>query len=136
MKAILGIGLALAVATAPAAAWAYRASNWLVVNSVGGDTFEVISSAGTSPAQFWCAAGEYAFRRLGAASNQRIYLSRARGSSQSAPGRTAVTFSLTPPAGVDTEAAKGITLSTTRIGDNLSTAFATQYCYDDRVLDF
>ena len=115
----------------PAAASAYRAPNYLKVNGMAGDTFEVISQAGTSNAQFWCAAGDYAFHRLRAGSTQRIYIQSGRGPSQTAPGARAVTFSLTPPAGVDTDAARNtITLSVRRVGDNLSVAFAAQYCQD------
>ncbi|MCR9126803.1 MAG: hypothetical protein NXH82_11830 [Rhodobacteraceae bacterium] len=120
-----------ALATA-APAWAYRAENYHLVNPVGPETFEVIGRAGSGPTQYWCAAGDYALRVLGAAPQTRIYITGPVGPSATRPGARAVTFSLAAP---DTVAPQRYDLSVRRTGDALSAIFARQYCLENRVID-
>lgn len=128
MRFILAIALTIATA---AQADPFRALNRHEVNALPNGDFEVISRVGAGPAQFWCGAGDYAIRALGVASNTRVYLVQDRAPSQTEPGRTAVTFSLTPPASVDQRSSVGqLFLSLDAIGDNLSAVVAQQYCYD------
>ncbi|QBF31219.1 hypothetical protein [Thalassococcus sp. S3] len=136
MRTLVGLSAAAATALLPISASAFRADNYMRVNPVGPATFEVINRPGKGPSDFWCAAGDFVRGRLSVPSNQRVYIVRGRGPSQTEPGRSAVIFSLQPPAGVDTvAAAQSITLSTDRIGDNLSVALAVQYCLDLRDSD-
>ena len=55
-------------------AHAFTSSNRMRVDATGPVTFMVRSGGGNlSAADFWCAAGEYANRRLGASHSTRIY---------------------------------------------------------------
>lgn len=121
------VGLAVSIALAPGWALGFRAQNLHDVNAVSSDTFEVIGQPGSGAADYWCGAGDYARHKLNTAATQRIYISRAVGESQTEPGRTAVQFSLTPPADADTS--PGYSLSVKAVGDNLTSAAAIQYCY-------
>lgn len=65
-KTLLSPALVLAALLAvptPAAAW--LASNGYVVNDVGNGQFEVKPKGQLSDQNAWCAAGDYAMRRLG-----------------------------------------------------------------------
>ena len=96
------IALAAALlALMPAWAFAWRAQNGYDVLPLSNGSFEVVARPGAGPREFWCAAGDYTYGFLRVAAAQRIYVSRPRGPSTAAPGRIAVTFSLTPPQGVD-----------------------------------
>ena len=137
MKSVLRLTAvaALAVAiTAPSVAFAFRASNYLRVNPEGPGTFEVIQSGGISAADAWCAAGEFAIRRLGVAGNQPIYLVEGRHFARTEQRRRyAYSFSVTPPP----EAAnftRGIirALSLRNVGDSMRAASARQFC-DNRL---
>jgi hypothetical protein len=70
LRSMILVG-SLALAT-PASAW--KASNGYEVTAVGPVTFEVAWRGGpTGAIDFWCAAGEYAWQRLRAANNARLY---------------------------------------------------------------
>jgi len=128
IRSFLGFS-ALATLTglsAPVSAW--EARNWLEVNPVGADRFEVIGRPGSAGPDFWCAAGEYAFLVLGAKGPDRIYLVRERGPSDTTPRLSAAHFALTPPVG-DTSP-KPPLLSLRAVGDNLSVSFARHFCTD------
>jgi hypothetical protein len=63
---------ALFAATEASAAW--RASNGYEVKPEGPVTYSVWwRGGGTGAIDFWCAAGEYAWQRLRASNNARIY---------------------------------------------------------------
>ena len=124
MWKLASVGLVLSVLALPAQA--YRALNWLQVNPVREGVFEVVGQPGSGPAQYWCAAGDFARQVLGVAANQRIYIARGRGPSETTNRRSAVQFSLTPPPGADTT--PGLSLSVTRPGENLRAAAARFYC--------
>lgn len=65
---------ALAALAVAAPAHAFVSSNQMVVEAVGPVTFSVSARGGQNGAiDFWCAAGEFAWRRLNAANNVRIY---------------------------------------------------------------
>jgi hypothetical protein len=84
----------LAAALAAAApAHAFTSSNRMQVEPTGPVTFSVRARANNySASDFWCAAGEYASRRLGARQNTRIY----RLSEPPRRGGQPVVFSLDP----------------------------------------
>lgn len=115
---------------APTAAMAFRAQNTLKVNPEGNGQFEVIQRGGMSgAADIWCAAGDYALRRLGAAANQRVYLVEGKHIARTEERRRfGYSFSLTPPAQALQQTP--LTLSLNAVGDNLRAISAQQYCYD------
>ena len=84
----------LAAALAAAApAHAFTSSNRMRVEATGPVTFSVSARGGNYGASaFWCAAGEYAWRRLKAPNNARIY----RLSEPPRRGGQPIVFSLDP----------------------------------------
>ncbi|MEX0338098.1 MAG: hypothetical protein AB3N11_03565 [Arenibacterium sp.] len=123
------------VAMMPATAFAWKAENRLDVNPLpSGEAFEVIGRPGSAGSEFWCAAGDYALRQLGAPGTARIYITRARGTPQTSNRLEAVQFSLTP-VGAETTPTPPF-LSLRRVGDNLSVTFARNYCADFKNLEF
>ncbi|MEP3329456.1 hypothetical protein [Sedimentitalea sp.] len=116
--------LAVVHSATPASAW--RATNSHVVNPLSATSFEVIGRGGISSTEYWCAAGDYARRVLGVPIEQRIYISRPRGRSETENAKSAVQFSLDPPANADLK--PGLLLTVTRTGDNLSAWGAWNYC--------
>lgn len=119
--------LTLSALSLPGAALAFRAFNGAEVAVIAEGVFEVTDRGGSAAQAFWCGAGDFV-TATGGASNQRIYIAKGLGPSTISPGRKAVQFSLTPPPGVDTT--PGFSLSVRRVGDNMRTASARQYCYD------
>ncbi len=116
---------------APSASYAWRAFNNLRVNPEGQVTFEVIQSGGISAADAWCAAGDFAIRRLGANSNQRIYLVEGKHIARTEERRRfGYTFSLKPPPEAQNFSSNPLTLSLRNVGDSLTAINARQYCYD------
>jgi hypothetical protein len=74
-------------------ALAFVTSNGFSVRGVGPVTFEVAARGSrTGPTDFWCAAGEYAWRRLHASTGARIY----RLSEPPRRGGETIIFSLSP----------------------------------------
>ena len=110
------------------AALAWRAVNRQEVFALSQDVFEVLSRPGAGPAQFWCAAGDYARRVLDTAAVQRLYIHRGVGPSLKRPGIKAVQFALEPPPGADTKQ-HGYSLSLDTVGYNLTSAAARQFCF-------
>ncbi|MBI6629868.1 hypothetical protein [Pontibaca salina] len=109
------------------AALAWRAVNRQEVFALPQGGFEVLSRPGAGPAQFWCAAGDYARRVLNTAAVQRLYIQRGVGPSVTRPGTKAVQFALNPPPGAATE--HGYSLSIDAVGYNLTSAAAHQFCF-------
>lgn len=124
------IATALA-AMLPGLALAWVADNRHKVNPVSETVFEVVGKSGSGGSQFWCAAGDYARRVLGADATQRVYLVRGPAPAQTYNWNRAVLFSLTVPQ--DADLATGITLSMDRVGDNMMAAAAQAYCLDDKL---
>lgn len=121
-------------AVSPAVAGAWQADNLLTVNPLPGEGFEVVGRTGSAGSDYWCAAGDYAMRVLGAGGTQRIYLVRGRGAPETSNRKSAVQFSLTPPDGP--EPRDSLFLSMRNVGDNLGAAFARNYCLDRKNLEF
>lgn len=121
--------LALAIAMSPGAASAWTAFNRHEVFPVADGVFEVIGEVGSGAADYWCAAGDYAYRGLRTRSGQRVYIWRGLGPSATRPGSKAVQFALRPPPGADTE--PSLTLSVHDVGDSLRAAAAQQYCFGE-----
>jgi hypothetical protein len=122
------IGGVVAALLVPEVALAWWAWNRHEVLPVSKSVFEVIGRPGSGPREYWCGAGDYVYRNMGAPGVQRVYIVEAIGPSVNRPGKKSVKFSLTPPKGVSTS--PGYSLSVKAVGDNLSAAAAQQYCYD------
>jgi hypothetical protein len=86
--------LLIAAALAAAApAHAFTSSNRMRVDATGPVTFSVSARSGqTGAIDFWCAAGEYAWKKLRAPNNARIY----RLSEPPRRGGQPIVFSLDP----------------------------------------
>lgn len=67
-------------------------------------------------------------RVLGAPDTARVYVTRPRGPARSQPDKTGVQFGLTPPPGDLPPDSYSLTVDVP--GENLSVAFARQYCHD------
>jgi len=128
MKHLSVVVLGASLALVPATSFAWRAVNLLEVFPAGNGAFEVVSRPGSGASNFWCAAGDYALRQLGAAAAQRIYIVKPSSRSSQYGGKATVQFSLSPPA--SGAADPGYSLSVKVMGDNLTAAFAQQYCHD------
>jgi len=134
---ILAALLLAAAFTAPLeAAEPYRAFNTLgvVPDPERPETFRVISRAHGGPADYWCAAGDYARRKLGAGVTARVYVLRPPGPSPVAFGRHAYTFTTSPPSDLVDGRRPGdrgrYSISLDEPGYNLSVAHARGFCAD------
>lgn len=112
----------------------YRAINDLNVIPLGASTFEVIEARGEGPRGIWCAAAEYADKRLGA--DGRIYIREGRGPAHSVKGRKSVVFT-TNPANLSQEPSRSVSVNTASVGLGLPVVHALQFCRDvfDREFD-
>lgn len=90
---VLTLGL-LSLAGAEASAFTAREGSR--VNPVSERVFEVVPKAGGLGRNFWCAAGDYAQRALKSSWQAHVYVSRARGNSETTHRRSAVQFTLDP----------------------------------------
>ncbi|SDW23787.1 hypothetical protein SAMN05444358_101289 [Ruegeria halocynthiae] len=89
----------LIMATFPAAVAA--APNGYRTEPMSGTEFEVIPRSRQDIDGYWCAAADFARRTLGAGWQQQIYVLRGYGPSVTTGRKTAVQFTLTPPANAD-----------------------------------
>ena len=121
------------IAVMPGVAMAWKADNRHIVNPVSDTVFEVVGRPGSGGVEFWCAAGDYARRVLGAKATQKVYLVRGPAPAQTRHWNRAVLFSLEAPEGANLNT--GLSLSVTQVGENLSAASAQAYCMDDKFLD-
>jgi hypothetical protein len=126
------LGLALCAAmlgATPAVADRFRAENRFYVADLGGGVFEAIARGGSSAARdFWCAAGDYALKRLRAGGSTRVYLVSGIQPSVTEPGRKAVRFTLTPEAAGVAPITPPLSLSVDIPGDNMPVVLAKSYC--------
>lgn len=134
MNVMQKVFLCVSLALLPSLAGAWTAENRHKVALISDSVFEVVGRPGSGGQEFWCAAGDYARRVLGAAAAQRVYLVRGPAPAQTRNWNRAVLFSLTPPSGANLE--PGITLSVNRIGDNLNATLAQSYCNINRTLEY
>jgi len=124
MIRLILIAAALAAAS-PASA--FTTSNQMRVEAVGPVTFSVRARGGNLGASdFWCGAGEYAWRRLNASSSARIY----RLSEPPRRGGQPIVFSL-DPTGRASSTGLGVV---GRDDGSLSVAAARNQCEVSRLL--
>ncbi len=102
-------------------------SSGVRVNAVNEQVFEVIPQAGAQRAQFWCGAGDYASRTLGASSRDRVYVVSEIGPGVTRETREAMQFSMSPPASVS-GAAGNVSHWGPKIGDDRFVGDARMSC--------
>lgn len=132
MRRLLVTSLAIVAFPALLSAKNFRAVNDLTVVPLGGSSFEVIEARGEGPRGIWCAAAEYAERKLGA--QGRVYIQEGRGPATSVAGRKSVVFT-TDASKLSQEPSRSLTVSTSRVGAGLPIPHAIQFCrdvFDDR----
>ncbi len=76
---------------------AFTAQNGVRVNPVNADVFEVFARPSGRKSDFWCGAGSYAFRVLGASDGAPVYAVGGAGRGVSLDSPDAAQFSLKPP---------------------------------------
>lgn len=96
-RTLICMSLALAETVLPAAVSA--APNGYRTEPINSTDFEVIPRTRQDVDGYWCAAADFARRTLGAGWQQPIYVLRGYGPSVTTGRRTAVQFSIKPPAG-------------------------------------
>jgi hypothetical protein len=137
----LAAGLALAIGLSGATAQAERgpafrpvfvARNDLLVYPMPDGTFEVQARAGTAGPQYFCAAGDYAWRRLNVPVASRVVVVRPDGPSTTNPGGRGMVFKVVPQGAASSED-QGWTVSMRRAGENHSVAMARALCRNGTV---
>ncbi|WP_172331213.1 hypothetical protein [Mangrovicoccus sp. HB161399] len=99
-------------------------------------TFEVIAGPGDAGPQFFCAAADYAHRKLGARSTDRVVITRSAGDSVSYPGTRGVTFTLmsqqeAPPT------SNSLIMNPRQLGESVTVGNGRHMCqYSDRQRSF
>lgn len=127
MRPFILAGIIAVAAPALAHAQTFRAINDLNVIPLNPSSFEVIEARGEGPRGIWCAAAEYAERRLGATG--RVYVAGARGPARSVQGRKSVVFT-TNEASLTQGPFQSVAVSTSQVGSGLPVAHAIQFCRD------
>lgn len=127
---VLVAGLFGAAATAevgPAFRPVFVARNDLLVFPMPDGTFEVQARAGTAGPQYFCAAGDYAWRRLNVPFASRIVVVRPDGPSTTNPGGRGMAFKIVPQGAASGEG-QGWTVSMRRAGENYTVAHSRALC--------
>ena len=109
-------------------AQSFKAQNKLKVVPLSQGHFEVIEANGEGARGIWCAASDYAIKRLGL-SKGRIYVQKPRGSAQSQPGRMSVVFTANPKT-LPVNPSSSHTVSVDDTGRGLRIQHANLFCRD------
>lgn len=128
MNSMVISAFSIGIAVFPGLAMAWQAWNRHDMRQVSNGVFGGVGRPGSGAADYWCAAGDYAYGKPRSAGVRRVYIHRGAGPSASKPGHKAMQFSLMPPAGARAEPAAR--LSMRRAKDNMRAAAARQYCVD------
>lgn len=114
-------------------ALAFTAENGMRVNPLPQPgTFEVISRPGFGPAQYWCAASDYAFRALGKGTTGRVSVLDGPHDPLTQAGRTAVSFTVNTDGTGRRPGQDGkYFLSIKEPGYNLSVSMGRSFCEPD-----
>lgn len=135
-RGALAAGLALVVGLSAAAVRAeqgpvfrpvFVARNDLLVFPMPDGTFEVQARAGTAGPQYFCAAGDYAWRRLNVPVASRVVVVRPDGPSTTNPGGRGMLFKIVPQGAASGEG-QGWTVSMRRAGENYTVAHSRALC--------
>ncbi len=124
MKQILSVTLG-AIILLGSPAMTSAAPNGYQTEAISNTEFEVIPRARRDVDGYWCAAADFARRSLGAGWQQRIYVLRGYGPSVTTGRKTAVQFSLKPPANVAQQGSISVGF---KAGDSMSVQGANGRC--------
>lgn len=106
----------------------YLAENGrVVVPLTEGGQFEVQSRSGDAGAQFFCAAGDYAYSRQGARPVDRLVLVAPVGPGVTTGGRSAI-YNVVAGQTDDSPRRDGISIDMRKAGENMSVAQARSLC--------
>ncbi|MGR3760166.1 hypothetical protein ACUXV3_08525 [Roseobacteraceae bacterium NS-SX3] len=117
-----------AILIGPAVAEAFSSRKGGRVNPVTPQVFEVIPRDPVLGAEFWCAAGDYARRALGAPWAAPVYIYRGRSVSVTTGRRSAVQFTLDAGLAGNPEPGRYGSQNSLRRGDNMPVQRAANYC--------
>lgn len=105
----------------------FQARNDLQVAALPDGRFEVFARPGTGPREYFCAAGDFAQRRLGAPGGARVVLAEVDGPSRSRDRGRSTVFAVVAPQNAPT-VPRGVGLSVRRTGENVSVTQARGLC--------
>lgn len=111
----------------------FVAENRFQVTQVSGpNDFEVFARGASAGSDFFCAAGDYARRKLGAPANARVVITHPSGPGRTNPSRRAVGFTVAPAGAVAPTG--GITISARKRGANYTVSHASSLCRAGAIL--
>ena len=110
----------------------FRAVNRVRVAQVNSEIFEVID--GRMNVRYWCAAGDYARRKLKTPWDARIYVARGEGPSETTNRRFAIQFTTMPDKVGVTPTGSGASDFDLNVGANLTVTQAFGNCDDHSLL--
>ncbi|MCV6597699.1 MAG: hypothetical protein OIF40_11545 [Mangrovicoccus sp.] len=117
--------LALAACDNPARQDAvFSAKNGFVVHPIGEGRFEVIARGSSAANGYFCAAGDYARRRLGAMPADRVIVVDPVGPAVNNPGGKSAKFTVVPSG----TGSSSISPNVNRVGQSMSIAHARTLC--------
>ncbi|WP_425092575.1 hypothetical protein [Tropicimonas sp. S265A] len=99
----------------------------VVPASIEGAQMEVFSTAGAAGPQYFCAAGDYAVRRLEAGNSDRLVVVKGEAPSESRPRFRSVFFSVVPWQG-ERGGNSSINVQVDRPGEEMSVVVARKFC--------
>ena len=106
----------------------FRASNGFIVHPLDAGRFEVIPRGNSSSKGFFCAAGDYAQRRLGEPPAARVVLLSPVGPAINNPGGRSAKFAVAPQGAARNSS---IFVNTRRAGESLTIGHARTLCNRD-----
>ncbi len=127
MRSILFVALICLMGGVSASAQNAFATKGARVYALDANVFEVVGNSGGGYLLFWCGAGEYARRVLGASWSARISIVRGLGPSLATDRRSAVHFTLNPEAAGVTPI-QSPSLNAYDVGDTKSVNEASGFC--------
>lgn len=128
VKNFASIALVLAVAAAPQSGHAFTATNGLTVAPVNNVVFEVNDARGAPSQAYWCAAANYAKRKLKAGWQDELYVARTMGHSETSDRPNAVQFTIDPGAAGVTPAGPGSSIDSFVVGDHMKLQKSNGFC--------
>jgi hypothetical protein len=125
MRNYMIFGVIAAMIGVPSAASTFEAKNGVLVAQTA-NGFVVDGGNGFGARGMWCAAADYAFEVVGAATAQRLYVGNSTGN------RNRVAFTLNEQ-GLSPTSVASVGASIAQPGANLSVAHALSFCADHRL---
>ncbi|KUJ80575.1 hypothetical protein AVO45_05885 [Ruegeria marisrubri] len=120
--------LALIATATSFVSMAGAAPNGFRAEAINSTDFEVIPRSRNDISGYWCAAADFARRKLGAGWTQPIYVLRGFGPSVTTGRKTAVQFTLDPGAAGLVPSDQGWIRSGLKPGDSMSVQRAQGFC--------